>query len=138
MKRLEAQKKARKERDEWEQERSLRQHAEQRADRLERALREREEDQRESPVPGQEGLSEDSQGVRESLWKRLFPRWEEQEEVDEWTPRLTSPPESPTPETTAWEPPEGQPESEKPKRGIWLPHPDDERDRRNLGKGEGG
>jgi hypothetical protein len=135
-KRLEAQQKARQEREGWKRERSARQQAEQRADRWERELQKLQEDQRESPASGQEGLSEDPQSTPEPLWKKLFPTREAQE-ADEWTRRPTSPPEARTPKTPASEPTEGQPENEKPKRGIWLPHPDDERDRRNLGKGGG-
>ena len=133
-KRLEAQQKARQKREDWKRERSARQQAEQRADRWERELQKLREDGRESPAFGQEGPSEDPQSAPNALWKKLFPTREAQE-ASEWTRRPTSPPESPSREPTASEPTEGQPENEKPKRGIWLPHPDDERDRRNLGIG---
>jgi hypothetical protein len=103
---------------------------------LEREVQEPREDQRESPAPSREGLPEDPRGVREPLWKKLFPKREAQEAAD-WAPRPTGPPESHAPETTASEPAEGQPEDEKPKRGIWLPHPDDVRDRRNFRKDRG-
>jgi hypothetical protein len=137
VKRLEDQQKARQEREEWERERSARQQAEQRANRLERELQELREARRESPASGREGVPEDPQGTPDSLWEKLFPRWEAQE-ADPRAHQPTSPPESPTREPTVSEHMEGQPENEKPKRGIWLPHPDDERDHRNLGKGGGG
>lgn len=76
---LEAQQQARKEREEWERERSVRQQAEQRAKRLERAIQEFREDQRESPSSGWEGLSEDSQSAPDPLWENLFPTREAQE-----------------------------------------------------------
>ena len=140
-KRLEAQQKARQEREDWKRERSARQQAEQRADRWERELQELREDGRESPVSRQEGLSEDLQSAPDSLWKKLFAAREAQE-ADEGTARPASSPESHTPshtpEVRTSEHTEGDPENEKPKRAIWLPHPDDERDRRNLGKGGGG
>jgi hypothetical protein len=135
-KRLETQHKAWQEREDRKRERSARQQAEQRAERWERELQKLREDGGESPAPGQEGLSEDLQSAPDPFWKKLFPTREAQE-ADEWTRRPTGPPEGLTPEARASELTEGQPENEKPKRGIWLPHPDDERDRRILSKGGG-
>jgi len=82
------------------------------------------------------GLSEDPRGVRKPLWKELFAKRDAQE-IGEGPERPLGLSEARTLETTAAEPTEGQPENEKPERGIWLPHPDNEKDRRNLGKGEG-
>ena len=50
----------------------------------------------------------------------------EGQEAGERGRQPTGPPELYTPETTASEDAEEQPEDEKPKRGVWLPHPDDE------------
>ena len=51
--------------------------------------------------------------------------WEAQEAYERMR-RPTSPPKSHTPEARALELTEGQQEDDKPKRGVWLPHPDDE------------
>ncbi len=51
--------------------------------------------------------------------------WEGKEAVERKR-QPTGPPKLHTPETTASEDTEEQPEDEKPKRGVWLPHPNDE------------